>query len=86
MISGFLGPDEGKVSLARVPMASSIRPPTRPISPPSAWAAPSRIVQPFAAMTVEENIMVGAFYRHPDERTPDAAARETAWRMGLARC
>jgi branched-chain amino acid transport system permease protein len=42
-----------------------------------------QIVQPFAAMTVEENIMVGAFYRHHDVHDAREAARETAHRMGL---
>ena len=36
-----------------------------------------------AAMTVEENIMVGAFHRHPHVGDAREAARETAHRMGL---
>src|SRR5690606_27803008 len=43
-----------------------------------------QIVQPFAAMTVEENIMVGAFHRYSDVEEAREVARETAERMGLA--
>ncbi|MFE1597628.1 branched-chain amino acid ABC transporter ATP-binding protein/permease [Methylobacterium sp. ID0610] len=82
MISGFLRPDEGRVSVR---------------GPDGHWHAPLspadfaglgvgrtfQIVQPFAAMTVEENIMVGAFHRHADVREAREVARETAHRMGL---
>ncbi|MBR9893349.1 branched-chain amino acid ABC transporter ATP-binding protein/permease [bacterium] len=82
MLSGFLKPDEGRVSV---------------LSPSGEWQEPAtpadfatlgvgrtfQIVQPFAAMTVEENIMVGAFHRHPHVGDAREAARETAHRMGL---
>jgi branched-chain amino acid transport system permease protein len=82
MLSGFLKPDEGEVTM---------------LDRDGAWVAPStpmdfaaiglgrtfQIVQPFAAMTVEENIMVGAFHRHKDAGDAREAARETAHRMGL---
>lgn len=82
MLSGFLKPDAGTVSLR---------------GPDGSWHAPTspgdfaalglgrtfQIVQPFAAMTVEENIMVGAFHRHAHVRDAREAARETAVRMGL---
>ncbi|RAI01816.1 branched-chain amino acid ABC transporter ATP-binding protein [Acuticoccus sediminis] len=82
MISGFLRPDAGTVSV---------------LSPDGAWVQPTtpgdyaalgvgrtfQIVQPFAAMTVEENIMVGAFHRHPHVADAREAARQTAHRMGL---
>lgn len=82
MISGFLTPDEGKVSLRGVD--GQFHQPTNPADFAALGMGRTfQIVQPFAAMTVEENIMVGAFYRHHDERDAREAARETAWRMGL---
>lgn len=83
MISGFLKPDAGTVSV-RAPDGTWHRP-----GRPSDFATLGvgrtfQIVQPFAAMTVEENIMVGAFHRHSDVREARAVARETAERMGLA--
>ncbi|MDQ1902427.1 branched-chain amino acid ABC transporter ATP-binding protein/permease [Paracoccus sp. WLY502] len=82
MISGFMTPDEGKVSLRGVD--GQFHQPTNPADFAALGMGRTfQIVQPFAAMTVEENIMVGAFYRHHDERDAREAARETAWRMGL---
>ncbi|MEI4487622.1 branched-chain amino acid ABC transporter ATP-binding protein/permease [Frigidibacter sp. MR17.14] len=83
MISGFLKPDGGRVLLR---------------GPDGGWQEPSspadfaslglgrtfQIVQPFAAMTVEENIMVGAFWRHGEVKAAREAAREVAHAMGLA--
>jgi branched-chain amino acid transport system ATP-binding protein len=82
MISGFLDADAGKVSVRGTDGQFHTA------SNPADFAALGvgrtfQIVQPFAAMTVEENIMVGAFYRHPDEKDAREAARETAWRVGL---
>lgn len=82
MFSGFLAPDAGSVAvLGR--NGKWVSPRT-----PMDYAAEGvgrtfQIVQPFAAMTVEENIMVGAFHRHGDARLAREAARETAHRMGL---
>lgn len=82
MISGFLSPDEGKVSVRGTD--GQFHQPTNPADFAALGMGRTfQIVQPFAAMTVEENIMVGAFYRHPDEKDAREAARETAWRMGL---
>lgn len=83
MISGFLKQDSGSVTVRgedgkfHTPLA------------PTDFAAIGvgrtfQIVQPFAAMTVEENIMVGAFHRYQDVREAREVARETAHRMGLA--
>ncbi|MEH2510140.1 branched-chain amino acid transport system permease protein [Nitrobacteraceae bacterium AZCC 1564] len=83
MISGFLKQDSGSVAVRgedgkfHTPLA------------PTDFAAIGvgrtfQIVQPFAAMTVEENIMVGAFHRYQDVREAREVARETAHRMGLA--
>ena len=82
MISGFLDQDAGTVEV-RAPDGAWVRPGT-----PSDYAALGvgrtfQIVQPFASMTVEENIMVGAFHRHADVGDARDAARETAHRMGL---
>ncbi|WP_414896666.1 branched-chain amino acid ABC transporter ATP-binding protein/permease [Rhodovulum sp. YEN HP10] len=82
MLSGFLTPNEGSVTV-RGPDGGYHTPVN-----PADFAALGvgrtfQIVQPFAAMTVEENIMVGAFYRHHDEHDAREAARQTAWRMGL---
>ncbi|TWI35764.1 branched-chain amino acid ABC transporter ATP-binding protein/permease [Paracoccus sulfuroxidans] len=82
MISGFLAPDEGKVSVRG--LDGQFHQPNNPADFAALGMGRTfQIVQPFAAMTVEENIMVGAFYRHPDEKDAREAARETAWRMGL---
>ncbi|MFC3631034.1 ATP-binding cassette domain-containing protein [Paracoccus angustae] len=82
MISGFLAPDEGKVGLRGAD--GQFHQPTNPADFAALGMGRTfQIVQPFAAMTVEENIMVGAFYRHHDEKDAREAARETAWRMGL---
>ncbi|MDX0022210.1 ATP-binding cassette domain-containing protein [Sinorhizobium meliloti] len=82
MLSGFLKPDSGSVKV-RAEDGSWQAPLT-----PGDFAAIGvgrtfQIVQPFAAMTVEENIMVGAFHRYRDVNDAREAARETAFRMGL---
>ncbi len=82
MLSGFLTPDGGSVKV-RDASGNFVSPAT-----PGDFAAIGvgrtfQIVQPFAAMTVEENIMVGAFHRFHDVGDAREAARETAHRMGL---
>ncbi len=82
MLSGFLKPDAGQVSVRD--SAGQWRTPASPADFAALGVGRTfQIVQPFAAMTVEENIMVGAFYRHRDVQQAREAARETAWRMGL---
>ena len=82
MLSGFLQPDSGKVTVSD--SAGNFTAPVSPADFASIGVGRTfQIVQPFAAMTVEENIMVGAFYRHPDVHDAREAARETAHRMGL---
>ncbi|WP_306151675.1 branched-chain amino acid ABC transporter ATP-binding protein/permease [Roseovarius sp. MMSF_3281] len=82
MLSGFLQPDSGKVTVSD--SAGNFSAPVSPADFASIGVGRTfQIVQPFAAMTVEENIMVGAFYRHPDVNDAREAARETAHRMGL---
>lgn len=82
MLSGFLTPDSGSVKV-RDASGNVVSP-----AAPGDFAAIGvgrtfQIVQPFAAMTVEENIMVGAFHRFHDVGDAREAARETAHRMGL---
>lgn len=82
MISGFLQADSGSVSV--LDREGRFQAPTSPAGFAALGVGRTfQIVQPFAAMTVEENIMVGAFYRHHDVHDAREAARETAHRMGL---
>ncbi|MBP2492686.1 branched-chain amino acid transport system permease protein [Methylobacterium sp. PvP062] len=83
MISGFLKPDAITVSV-RAPDGTWQHPGQTADFATLGVGRTFQIVQPFAAMTVEENIMVGAFHRHRDVREARAVARETAERMGLA--
>ena len=83
MISGFLKPDGGEV---RVSGADGNW--QNPVTPAD-YAAIGvgrtfQIVQPFAAMTVRENIMVGAFHRYRETNDARDVAHRTAERMGLA--
>lgn len=82
MLSGFLQPDSGTVTVRDD--AGRFQAPVSPADFATLGVGRTfQIVQPFAAMTVEENIMVGAFYRHPDVNDAREAARQTADRMGL---
>lgn len=82
MISGFLKPDSGSVTVRAVD--GSWQTPTLPGDFAAIGVGRTfQIVQPFAAMTVEENIMVGAFHRYSDVAQAREVARETAHRMGL---
>ncbi|MFN3613874.1 MAG: branched-chain amino acid ABC transporter ATP-binding protein/permease, partial [Rubrimonas sp.] len=82
MISGFLKQDQGTVAV-RGPDGRWVSPTTPGGFADAGVGRTFQIVQPFAAMTVEENIMVGAFHRHRDVKDAREAARQTAWRMGL---
>lgn len=42
-----------------------------------------QVVQPFAGLTVEENIAVGAYLHHHDRREAIAVAREVGKRLGM---
>ena len=42
-----------------------------------------QIVQPFVGLTVQENIAVGAYLRHPQQRDAMAVARDVGKRLGL---
>lgn len=83
MISGFLKQDSGSVTVRGED--GKFHTPLSPMDFAAIGVGRTfQIVQPFAAMTVEENIMVGAFHRYQDVREAREVARETAHRMGLA--
>lgn len=81
-LSGFLASQSGVV---RVRLAEGgLVTPTTPYGFAHAGVGRTfQIVQPFAAMTVLENIMIGAFHRHPGRVEAREKALETAARMGL---
>ena len=83
-LSGFLRPDEGTVSV-RAPSGQMATP-----TSPHAFARLGvgrtfQIVQPFAAMTVLENIMIGAFHHHGSIGVARDRALAVCDRMGLWR-
>lgn len=83
MISGFLKPDGGEVRVSGAD--GSWRSPVTPADYAAIGVGRTfQIVQPFAAMTVRENIMVGAFHRYRDTKDARDMAHRTAERMGLA--
>ena len=83
MISGFLKPDGGEVRVRGAD--GSWRSPVTPADYAAIGVGRTfQIVQPFAAMTVRENIMVGAFHRYQDTNDARDVAHRTAERMGLA--
>ena len=83
MISGFLKPDGGEVRVSGAD--GSWRSPVTPADYAAIGVGRTfQIVQPFAAMTVRENIMVGAFHRYRESNDARDAAHRTAERMGLA--
>jgi branched-chain amino acid transport system ATP-binding protein len=79
MIAGFLNPDSGAVHYAGRDITGE---------PPHALARRGiartfQIVQPFAGLTVAENIAVGAHLRHRARRAALAAATEVGREVGL---
>ena len=83
MISGFLKPDGGEVRVSGAD--GNWRSPVTPADYAAIGVGRTfQIVQPFAAMTVRENIMVGAFHRYRETNDARDAAHQTAERMGLA--
>ncbi|MCD1652099.1 branched-chain amino acid ABC transporter ATP-binding protein/permease [Halomonas meridiana] len=84
MISGFLRPDSGTVAILGED-GQFMSPRTPRAFARSGVGRTFQIVQPFAAMTVEENIMVGAFYRFRSVEECRKAAREIAYELGLYR-
>jgi branched-chain amino acid transport system ATP-binding protein len=79
MIAGFVRPDAGTVRFAGTDITAA---------PPEAIAREGvvrtfQITQPFAGLTVAENIRVGAFLRISDPAAATAHAREIGTRLGL---
>ncbi len=79
MIAGFIRPDSGAVTLGGVALTG--------------WRADRiaahgmvrtfQITQPFAGLSVMENIRVGAFLRDADPKRAEGEAREIGTRLGL---
>ena len=80
LMSGFLHPDSGRVSLDGEDITG--QPPH--LNARRGLARTFQIVQPFAAQTVRENIAVGAHLRCPSRGEALAAAEAVAQRVGLA--
>ena len=80
LISGFQTPSAGRVLFAgedvtgRTPESLAVL----------GIARTFQIVQPFAGLTVLENVAVGAYLRHPGRRDAMAHAEAVAERVGLA--
>ncbi|WP_027136227.1 branched-chain amino acid ABC transporter ATP-binding protein/permease [Geminicoccus roseus] len=82
MLSGFLPPDSGIVRVRD--RSGQFVTPTSPHEFARIGVGRTfQIVQPFAAMTVLENIMVGAFHHHPGRNEARDKALEVAEAMGL---
>jgi branched-chain amino acid transport system ATP-binding protein len=79
MIAGFIRPDSGQVRFAGADV-TGLRPDRIAAS---GMVRTFQITQPFAGLTVAENIRVGAFLRTADSRAATAAAREVGTRLGL---
>ncbi|GIX09213.1 ABC transporter ATP-binding protein [Elioraea sp.] len=81
VISGFLAPTAGRVryrgeDITAMPVHRRAE---------RGIARTFQIVQPFAGLSVRENIAVGAYLRHPGREAALAAADAVAERVGLAR-
>ncbi len=80
MLAGFVRPDGGTVRFAGADITGR-----RPhLIAAAGLVRTFQITQPFAGLTVAENIRVGAFLREPDPRAAMTLARETGTRLGLA--
>src|SRR5690606_2329111 len=82
MLSGVIKPDLGSVQI-RLPDGRLVSPDSAYTFARAGMGRTFQIVQPFAAMTVVENIMVGAFLRYPSPEQARAKAFEVADQMGL---
>ena len=79
IISGFITPTEGRVLFEGADITAM---PTH-IRARNGIARTFQIVQPFAGLSVRENIAVGAFLRHRDRRDALARADAAGVRVGL---
>jgi branched-chain amino acid transport system ATP-binding protein len=80
VISGFEKPTVGNVAFRGVDV-TALEPHRRAVL---GIARTFQIVQPFAGLTVHENIAVGAYLRHHDRAEALAKAADVATRVGLA--
>ncbi len=79
MIAGTLAPDEGTITfsgerIGGVPPHELCR---------RGIGRTFQIVRPFPALTVEQNVMIGALLRRPDMRTARRRAHEVLYRLDL---
>ena len=79
MIAGFTRADEGTVRLRGEDITGL--PPHRICA--LGMVRTFQIVQPFAGLTVQENIAVGAYLHHRDRREAMALARDVGSRLGM---
>ena len=79
MIAGFTRPDAGQVKFCGEDITGL--PPHKICT--KGMIRTFQIVQPFAGLTVEENIAVGAYLHHQDRREAMALARKIGKRLGL---
>jgi branched-chain amino acid transport system ATP-binding protein len=80
LISGFLAPDEGRITLRG---QSIVGLPPHGICA-LGLARTFQIVRPFGRLTVLRNVMVGALGRHAETRVAEAHARAVLDEVGLA--
>jgi len=79
IVSGFEAPNTGEIRWRGERITG--RPPH--LLAQAGIARTFQIVQPFAGLSVRENIAVGAFLRHPKRAEAIAVAEEVAARVGL---
>jgi branched-chain amino acid transport system ATP-binding protein len=80
LISGFLAPSRGRIFHRGTDITGM--PPH--LLAQRGIARTFQIVQPFAGLTVHENVAIGAHLRHPARRDALAAAAEIAQAIGLS--
>ncbi len=79
MIAGFIRPDSGSVALEGQDI-TALRP---DLIAGRGMVRTFQITQPFAGLTVLENIRLGAYLRTPNTTAATAQARATATQLGL---
>ena len=79
LISGFLKPSEGDIFYAGADVTGE---PSHKLARRGIGRT-FQIVQPFAGLTVRDNIRVGAYLRHPGRDAAMAAAEKVAREVGL---
>jgi branched-chain amino acid transport system ATP-binding protein len=79
LIAGVLKPDGGSITFggARIDRLRSDQVCRRGIG------RTFQLVRPFPALTVEENVMIGALLRHPDPSEALRRAHDVLWRLDL---